>query len=925
MQQFEKAVSSLWAKKEESGSRLYWLPLTVHLSDAMYVAKWLWINWLSDSQRKFCVRSIKPADEEAAIKLAAFLGAIHDIGKATPAFQIQKAYRNSPDLDDILIEKLEESGFHGISYLELTEPKKTHHSLAGEYLLQKKFHVRSDIGSVIGSHHGKPADSELDIDNQTSYEKNYFQSEDPDSEIWKLWENVQSSIFQQALKKSGFDSADDLPELSLPAQALYSGLLIMADWISSNSGYFPLIPINSDQIPDPQKRLKNGIQKWGENLPLQIDSLFPVNDLYHNRFGYAPREFQKMFYQTVSRIRHPGIIILEAPMGLGKTEAALAAAEEVACKTGSSGLFFGLPTQATSNSMFGRVHTWLESILNDYPGASQLLKLYHSKAALNDEMNSIKEASNINVDDAENGGIYVNEWFSGSKKTALNDFVVGTVDGFLLTALKQKHLALRHLGFSKKVVIVDEVHAYDAYMQEYLEEAIEWMGAYGASVILLSATLPNEKRKDLITAYLRGWDIKKRDMEFPKEMFGNYYPMISFTDGKDIKVQTNRTAEKNKIVHIERLEESEILDKISELLNGGGVIGIIVNTVERAQRLGKACKDRFGNDMVDILHSAFIATDRVRKETALMSMIGRNGKRPDKKIIIGTQVIEQSLDIDFDVLITDLCPMDLLLQRIGRLHRHVMVRPVIHKDPVVYVMGMNDQMKFEKGSEFIYEAYFLIRTQCFLPDKINIPSDIPVLVNKVYGDETLELPGQLMNRYFESQSQMKIHKECKARKAQSYRIDDPRSKIDPENERYNLLGKLKNPNQSQSEEMAVAQVRDIQETVEVIALQKAGEGYGTFENNRDISGNINDPNIAKMVARETVRLPQYVIHNGITGTIEWLEKYANKHFASWQNQPWLKSELGIVFDENGRAELNGIQLKYDHDYGLRKVEEDGKI
>ena len=125
--------------------------------------------------------------------------------------------------------------------------------------------------------------------------------------------------------------------------------------------------------------------------------------------------------------------------------------------------------------------------------------------------------------------------------------------------------------------------------------------------------------------------------------------------------------------------------------------------------------------------------------------------------------------------------------------------------------------------------------------------------------------------------------------------------------------------------MAVAQVRDIQETVEVIALQKAGEGYGTFENNRDISGNINDPNIAKMVARETVRLPQYVIQNGITGTIEWLEKYANKHFASWQNQPWLKSELGIVFDENGRAELNGIQLKYDHDYGLRKVEEDGKI
>lgn len=925
MELHDRQAASLWAKKEERASRFFWLPLTTHLEDTMNVSRWLWTNWLSNRQREFCTQSIQPSDEEIAANLAAFLGAVHDIGKATPAFQIQKGYSNSPDLDAMLLENLEQAGFRGISTLNLSYSKKSHHSIAGEYLLTEKFHVKNDIGSIIGGHHGKPIDSGLTIEDQSAYTPNYFQSENEASEIASRWKNVQHELFYWALSESGFTSAEVLPELSQPCQVIYSGLLIMADWISSNTEYFPLMNIENGNIHDSGERFRSGVESWMRNLPLQISNYPSMNKLFTSRFGFTPRNYQEVVYKMVEGIHNPGILILEAPMGLGKTEAALAAAEEIAAKTGSSGLFFGLPTQATSNGMFGRVHQWLKSVTIDYD-SKQSLRLCHGKAALNEEMIHLKAASSntINIDEENNEGIFVNEWFSGRKKTSLDDFVVGTVDGFLLSALKQKHLALRHLGFSKKIIIIDEVHAYDTYMQQYLNEAIRWMGAYGTPVILASATLPEEKRKELITQYLLGCGVKKKDITFPKELSGNNYPLISYTDRNEVHVQTDFSSMEDKAIHVKQLPEEDLFVKIEDLLNGRGVIGIIVNTVKKAQRLGEECKARFGDNTVDVLHSAFIAEDRVKKESDLMKMIGKNGNRPKKKIIIGTQMIEQSLDIDFDVLITDLCPVDLLLQRIGRLHRHDIERPEMHSEPTVYIMGTDPQFDFEEGTEYVYGKYLLIRTQHCLPEEIRIPSDIPLLINQVYGDEELKLPQELQSVYQKSLEQMEIMKEKKTSSARTYRINPPRKKIDPNNERCTLIGWLKNPDHSETDEKSAAQVRDATESIEVIAVKKIGKGYGTFEQEKDISTQIDDPEIAKELAMQTIRLPNFaVIKAGISNTIDYLEKYNLTYLSSWQNQPWLKGSLGILFDENGQFELNGTILKYDKEFGLREVKENG--
>ena len=638
MNNSDKLLKSLWAKKEEKAGRFCWLPLEMHLTDTMNVSRWLWNNWLSDNQRRFCINSLSLPYEETASDLAAFLGAIHDLGKATPVFQIQKGFGDLSDLDEMLLEKLELAGFIGISSLTLANPQKTHHSIAGEYLLRKEFHIKDDIGSIIGGHHGKPVDSLFSVEDQSAYTANYFQHEDDKSDIYKKWQQVQQKLFCWALKASGFQSREELPEIAQPAQVVYSGLLIMADWISSNTDYFPLIDIISENMPNSTARFMAGIKLWSENLPLQTHTYPPVDEMFVRRFGFQPRAFQETVYQTVSQIKNPGIIILEAPMGLGKTEAALASAEIVAAKTGSSGLFFGLPTQATSNGMFGRVHEWLEKVTNEYE-MKQSLRLCHGKAALNEEMNSLRRTASprdINIDEVTNGNVFVNEWFSGRKKTALDDFVVGTVDGFLLTALKQKHLALRHLGFSKKTVIIDEVHAYDTYMQQYLEEAIRWMGAYGVPVILASATLPRDKRKDLIAAYLKGLGLKNRDIQYPEAMSGNGYPLISYSEGKEVNVQTQFPHIEDKVIHVNPLSEEDLMNKIAEFMDGEGIVGVIVNTVRKAQKLGQECKERFGEDIVEILHSAYIATDRVKKETDLLNLIGKKGKRPKRKIIIGT-------------------------------------------------------------------------------------------------------------------------------------------------------------------------------------------------------------------------------------------------------------------------------------------------
>lgn len=905
---------NLWAKKQEINRNFEWMPLYMHLSDTKHVSALLWEYWLSESQKDLIINSIEDGNEDIAKNLVIFLGSVHDIGKATPAFQIKKGFSNSEDLDNILKEQLEESGFYGISSKYLASINKSHHSLASEYILYK-FGVKEDIGSIIGAHHGKPVDLVSTVINQSAYESNYYQEELSSSNIYKLWEQAQEEILQWALHASNFESIDDLPEINQVGQVILTGILIMADWISSNTKYFPLFSIYDDIEVNLDTRGSDGFFKWYKTEVWQASYNFDYKETFKNRFTFYPNAHQRRFIETIDKVDDPGIFIFEAPMGMGKTESALYGLEVLAQKKGSSGMFFALPTQATTNGIFPRVNKWLESVVADFDD-SLSLRLIHGKAYLNEDFQNL--AKNIDLDYNINSdpNVIVNEWFSGKKSAILDDFVVGTIDQFLLLSLKQKHLFLRHLGFSKKVIIIDEVHAYDAYMNQYLYQALRWMGAYNVPVIILSATLPAEKREELIKEYLIGKGIKTRKQKHDRQIAAFTYPLITYNNGSVIKYEDKFGKTSKKKIEVIRKEEDNLIKLISSLYKQGGNIGVIVNTVKKAQNLAKEIEEVFGNNSFELIHSRFIDTHRIKKEEELLQKIGKNANRPDRKIYIGTQVIEQSLDIDFDVMITELAPIDLILQRIGRLQRHDIKRNEYYKKPTLYVIGTSEKLEFDEGSSFVYSSYLLARSQYFLSNEIIIPDDLSKLVQKVYSDEDIKLDKNLDSIYKNYKNEYLILIEIQKEKAKAFRIGNPDTDF-LEDEGETIIGWLNNSNEVNTEEAAFAQVRDTKETIEVIALQENKNGVGLFGYDNDIYEKMDDPHISKLIAANTLKLPQILTENyNINKTINFLEKYNLEYLPKFQESAWLKSSLGIIFNENGFFEIGDYILKYSDKYGL---------
>lgn len=910
----------LWAKKNRVDNQPMWLPLMVHLDDTSKICGLLYDRWLSQGVKDLLMDSIISDAEdkdELLINLCRFLGFVHDLGKATAIFQVKKSFNGDYELDGLIIEKLTSAGFKDLDKFALARRENIGHNISGQYLLTT-YGVNFCITNIIGAHHGRPI-SEKESEACLSFASSLYQEDNINSDIAIFWQNLQKNIFDKALLECGFSDPKDLPLISQPGQVILSGLLIMADWISSNEVYFPLISL--DKYEADSDRVEVGFTKW---LDQRADVWNPEPysyGIYDERFKFEPRDAQEKISEAISNTDEPGIFIIEAPMGMGKTETALIAVEDLAQKTNRTGMFFGLPTQATSNGIFSRVRDWL-----DHMKGEKSLRLIHGKAQLNDEFSKLPKSRNIHGED----GVGVNEWFAGRKVSILDDFTVGTVDQILLAALKQKHLMLRHLGLSNKVVVIDEVHAYDAYMSVFLYRALRWLGAYRVPVVILSATLPIAKRNAILEEYMIGAGLGYSRLPKPEGFETNEaYPLLTYNDGANIKqfadFETNDGIE-YQMIKKSKDESEDLVGLIKENTPKGGIVGVMVNTVRKAQDFARQCIESFGEDRVELLHSSFIATDRYKKEKNLIETIGKNGTRPDFKIVIGTQVIEQSLDIDFDILITDLAPMDLILQRMGRLHRHEETkRPENLKNPKVYVLNCGGY-DFDKGSSFVYSPYILFRTEYYLPEKINLPNDISHLVQLVYGGGDLDLEEDLQKLYEKYRDKRDKEIDDKEVKANVYRLDKPLKKVA---EGKNLSNWLKNSNKmaESSDVKANAQVRDSSDTIEVIALKACEGGYEFFN-----QAGILDPSDNKTaveIAKRTIKLPNAVYfdkENGyiIDKLIEDLENYYLENLSAWDDQAWLKNSLAIIFDSNNEFRLGDKVLLYDEKYGLivKKEEKD---
>jgi len=913
---FSPMAQSLWAKKSKDGTD-QWLPLVIHMTDSAAVAKELWCHWVAEGVKRSIVNGLH--DGGCGESLFVFLAAVHDLGKATPVFQAKRSW--NAGLDRAIFDRTENYGLAMQTSSCFASASMTPHALATQVLLRYAG-CNKNVAATLGAHHGKPADDES-RDLMQQYPQNFHMGRSGKV----AWGHVQQELLYLALNFAGYTTIDEVPRPNMAAQVLLSGLVILADWIASSEVLFPYIGLDYVGTPCAKTRIDAAWQAlsfpkaWQAGKKLNLDGLFP------ERFGFASANaLQRTVMQTAAAIRTPGLLVMEAPMGVGKTEAALLAAEIFAFASQRKGVFFALPTQATTDGMFKRFHDWLSKLDgND----TYSLRLMHGKAQFNDAYDSLPKKV---AHEDEESRIIVHEWFEGRKKAMLDDFGVGTIDHVLMAALKQKHVMLRHLGLANKVVVIDECHAYDAYMSQYLYMVLTWLGAYKVPVIVLSATLPAKQRQALVEAYL---NIKpqsygqsdplnkgaQKTTPTPAWATSTGYPIITYTEEKEVRQVLVASDVSARTVELESLTDDALSDKLAELLEEGGCAGIIVNTVDRAQKIAASLGERFGHKTVRLLHSRFLAPDRARKEQELLKELGRpscDTKRPDKCIVVGTQVLEQSLDIDFDVLISDLCPMDLLLQRIGRLHRHERNRPQKLAQAICLLMGRAEE-EFEAGAVAIYGKYLLMRTRAFLPAHISLPADISRLVQEVYSEEHALVPQS--PSYSEAHAQHLKLLADKEKRAKDFRLTRPWAES-------NLIGWLKTPVSDRNEKSGEAAVRDSDESIEVILVQRKSDDNIYFlpwiENGQLVATHETpSAQIARELARCKVRLPSVLCSAwNIDKTIKALERINAEELMEWQKSPWLAGELFVIVDDDLAASLGGYKLRYSPLLGLSHSKEE---
>ncbi|GAA2181674.1 CRISPR-associated helicase/endonuclease Cas3 [Brooklawnia cerclae] len=920
-------VFAVWAKHDrQSGS---YMPLPQHCADAAAVARILWDEGLAPATRGIVERALGDS-AELAQKLAVFLASAHDIGKASPAFAGQLPSQR---------DRMEAAGYIFTPTLSELERRRLPHSLVSHIhltsWLKKKFPdarlpIISSIAIVLGGHHGVfPAPEGVQA--LTVASRGFGN---------KQWYAARESLLEKAQLTARL-SDKELHEivstgLDQPSQLVLTGFVIQCDWIASNVDLFPYqgtSAFTGHHLQNSSERALRALheldlpQPWRPNAP-------DADKVWAARFNLPPkalpRPIQRAMLDVARKATTPGFFILEAPTGEGKTEAALAAAEVLAQRFGCGGLMIALPTQATSDALFARTLAWLRRTVP--PEESASVALSHGKAEFNEDYTHLRFPNTRDVyDDSlpSQPALRAHWWQSGRKKSVLADFVVGTIDQVLFAALVSRHLMLRYLGLSGKVVILDEVHAADEYMQIYLDRALEWLGALNVPVIALSATLPPHRRAAMLNAYQcgRGDALETRNQTASVAETATQYPIITTTDTASI---TPERSSRSIAARVELFDEDPagLADLAIKRTTSGGCVAIIHNTVDRAQQTYLRLREALGDDVV-LLHSRFMTEDRLALETALRKKLGpltTGEQRPQRLVVVATQVIEQSLDLDFDLMISDLAPIDSLIQRLGRLHRHDRPssdRPAGMAEPELIVTGLStaDSVPtFVTGSSRVYGNALLFRTLAVLANRIGpggtltSPDDVALLVRDAY-DPELSCPSGWEESWQAAELDRSTRLAEQHQRASSGCVQSPRKGARA------LLGWSDSASDASDDQTARRAVRDTDDAIEVVLVQRGNDGRAMTlpwldrhaSEYVDLGPQI-APDLARAIARCTLRLPGWVSSGRLGDQI--IEELEDNFFSTWQDSPWLKGVLALVVSPDLTAKVAGQVFRYDRHLGL---------
>ena len=685
--------------------------------DAGNVALRLWQVYLPESSRRRFTNLLQLNEDDTG-RLLAFWTALHDIGKASPGFQSK-----SPEQKARLVTT-------GITFPANLTPKP--HGLITTWALQSLLppSLRA-IGRVLGGHHGNlPTGSEIgDVSKIDQLGRS------------PIWEEMRKNIFTRIdglFAPPKVVSLPEDPQELNPLLLLLLGLVVASDWVSSDETRFQFESSDTeddDYFKSSRQIAAHSVRELGFEgwQPSGVTASFSA--LFSHRDITTPNAIQQKVINLSEEISPPALVILEAPTGTGKTEAALYLADHWLQESHGRGIYIAMPTTATSNQMFDRTHAYLKQ---RYPDSLVNLQLVHGQSLLTDTYMSMQLGQ---IGDDEGGQVAAMSWFIAHKKSLLASFGVGTVDQAFLSVLQSRFFFLRLFGLESKVVIFDEVHAYDTYMSEILDRLLGWLRAVGASVIILSATLPNTTRLRLINAYSGTCEDTLEDV--PR------YPRITISTADKTSVHLLPIPpEISRKVEITWLgqDADALAPYLRDQLSEGGCAAVICNTVARAQEIYQAVSAAGivpGEDCY-LFHARFPYSWRKETEDKVLEKFGRSGNRPQKAIVIATQVIEQSLDLDFDFLISDLAPIDLIIQRAGRLHRHMgRLRPGLLTKPQIALTRPAEKQSHDPDfgpSEYVYAPYYLDRTWIVLRDLkyLALPEDTSDLIESVYGHNDLE-------------------------------------------------------------------------------------------------------------------------------------------------------------------------------------------
>lgn len=863
-------------------------PLLFHLLDVGAVARAL-------VERACSPRWSERVLQGLSSRTIGLLAGLHDLGKASPAFQLKRR--------DLLSSWRDEFSWPS-SFLPADDvPHGTVGAAVLQDVLAHRFHLprptAQRVADALAGHHGHFAEpDEVDAAKQGGRRiRSGFGKRD--------WSRLRSRLVDELCVQFGAGPSS-WPELDTTQAYVLAGLVSVADWLGSNEAWFGYRPTATleDYRRCCQDRAATALTEVGFLRWEPRPAPFTV------RFGLAPRALQQVtetLGRAVARRGGPVIVVVEAEMGSGKTEAAFDLAAELVAGGLASGVYVALPTRATANQMFTRATDFLT---RNTASPQAVAHLVHGLAPLDAHFAAMLKrparttVSPSSVFDDPGTQVRADEWFTTARRGLLAPWGIGTVDALLMAALRVRHGAVRMFALSDKVVVVDEVHAYDVYMSTLLDRLLQWLGALGVSVIVLSATLPAARRRQLLEAWA-GRPVAT----------GDGYPLVSWATHDDEGSQTapaTRTATVRVELRPGVTEPADISELLAGAIRDGGCAAMVCNTVGRAQQIYRELRRRVRADGVEVtlLHSRFPHDERVEREHHVIEQFGPNGRRPARAVLIATQVIEQSLDLDFDVLVSDLAPVDLLLQRMGRLHRHDRARPATHATPTLIVVGWARptaaQVSFPAGSTAVYGEYLLARTAAVLTGRtsISVPADLPTLVEAVYSDGPVP-DAQLTAQIDRARQVFELRRNHERDEARARFLPDPHDTLASLAEVTRHAGAEEQPD---LHPRLQALTRLGLSSIDAVLLTRAHDRIVVPPGGRAVSPDAApDRELTRQLLGRSVNLT----HPGVVDTLRQAPAPPG-----WQQCPWLRHHRMIVADETGRCVIGPWAVTVDPELGV---------